>query len=169
VNQRFKSILLLVFDLRSFILAFAVFNFILVWIDTNHCMGGALVPARYCPWTYTNEPTILLVAAVFLRTNRWWGNIAALVLGGYLVGYFFYLLSIIYDPWQGLRNDWKTIRVDYPYNVGSWDSQYLLALIIFCCSGFFLTRSILRWRASRRTADNKSLDRSHGKQVSHQA
>jgi len=112
-------------------------------------MGGALVPPWYCPWSYTNEPSTLLIAAIFLRANRWWGTIVALILGGYLIGYFLHLLSVIYDPWEGLRNDWKIIRVNYPYMVGSWDSQYIFALIIFCCSGFFLTRGILRWRASR--------------------
>jgi membrane protease YdiL (CAAX protease family) len=125
-------------------------------------MGGALVPPWYCPWSFTNEPTILLVAAIFLLLNRWWGNIVAFFLVGYLIGYFVHLLSIVYDPWQGLRNDWKTMRVDYPYIAGSWDSQYMFALLILFCSAFFLTRGILRWRASRLAADNKSLDASGG-------
>jgi hypothetical protein len=149
VNQRLKSIVLFVFDLRSFIVAFAVFNFVLVWRDAQQCMGGALVSPWYCFWSYTNEPSILLVAAIFLRANRWWGNIVALILSSYLIGYFLHLLSIIYDPWEGLRNDWKSIRANNPHIVGSWDSQYVFALIIICCSGFFLTRRILRWRASR--------------------
>ena len=167
MNPRLKSILLTVIDLRSFLVAFAIFNFVLVWRDAQHCMGGALVPPWYCPWSYANEPTILLAAAVVLRTNRWWANIAALILSGYLIGYFIHLLSIIADPWNGLRTDWKLMGVEYPYIVGSWDSQYIFALIVFCCSGFFVTRGILRWRALRRAAPNKSLDRSHGKRLSH--
>jgi hypothetical protein len=52
--------------------------------------------------------------------------------------------------------------MQYPYIVGSWDSQYLFALIILCCSIFYLTRSILRRNALRRAAYNNSLDRSGG-------
>jgi hypothetical protein len=167
VNQRFKYVLRFVFDLRTFILAFAIFNFVVVWRNANGCHG--VVNPWDCSWSYTNEPTILLVAALLLRLNRWLGNLVSLALTGYLLGYFLQLLAACYQPWECLRNDWKVIRGNYPYIVGSWDSQYFFALIIFCCSGFFLTRGILRWRASRRTADNKSLDRSHGERVSHQA
>ena len=167
MNQRLKLILLFVFDLRSFILAFAVFNFILVWRNAQGCYG--VVNPWACSWSYTNEPTTLLVVALFLRANRWWANVVSLVLSGYLIGYFLYLLTLISDPWDGLRNDWKVIRRNYPYIVGSWDSQYIFALVVFCVSAFFLIRGILRWNASRRTADNKSLDRSHGKRLSHQA
>jgi hypothetical protein len=116
----------------------------------------------YHDWSYVNEPTILLVAALFLRMNRWWGNTIAFVLAVYLVGLFVYLLSRIQDPLAGLRGDWRLIRMDYPYVVGSWDSQYLFALIILCCSVFYLARAILRRNSLRRTVDNKSLDASGG-------
>lgn len=169
MNQRLKSILLFVCDLRSFIVAFAVFNFLLVWRDAHQVTGVGVVNPWFYPWSYTNEPTTLLVAALFLRANRWWGNVTSLVLSGYLIGYFLHLLTVIYDPWEGLRNDWKIIRRNYPYVVGSWDSQYMFALAIFSVSAFFLIRGILRWNASRRTADNKWLDRSGGKRLSHQA
>ena len=110
-------------------------------------------------WTYSNEPTVLLVAAVFLRVNRWWGNTISFALAGYLVGSFLYLLLQMEDPVAGLRGDWRLIRMDYPYIVGSWDSQYLVALIILCCSVSYLTRAILRRHTLHRTADNKTLGR----------
>lgn len=156
-----------VLDLRSLILAFAVFNFVHVrLLAGNSCCCGVVNP-WFCSWSYTHEPTTLLVAALFGRANRWWGNIVSLVLSGYLIAYFLHLLIGLYDPWEGLRNDWKVNRSDYPYIVGSWDSQYMLALVIFCVSAFFFTRGILRWHASRRAADNKSLDRSQGKRLLH--
>ena len=123
--------------------------------------GGVVCP-WYHPWTYLNEPSILLVAALFLRVNRWWGNTTALVLASYLIGYFIYLLTLVDDPTAALRGDWRVIRMDYPYIVGSWDSQYLFALLILCCSIFYLTRSLLGWKLLRRGADNKSLDASGG-------
>jgi hypothetical protein len=163
MNQRLKSFLFHLMDARSVILAFALFNFILVW-TWDRLIGGVacVVCPWYHPWSYLNEPTILLVAALLLRVNRWWGHTLDLVLAGYLIGSFIYLLSRIDDPVAGLRGDWRLIRTQYPYIVGSWDSQYLLAAIILCCSTFYLTRSIRRRYALRRAADNNSLDRSGG-------
>jgi hypothetical protein len=153
MNRRLKTVLCFVVDPRSLILVFAVFNFVHVWLlASNSCCCGVVNP-WFCSWNYVHEPTILLGASLFLRLNRWWGNTAALLLSSYLIGYFIYLLSRI-DALEGLRNDWKVIRREYPYIVGSWDSQYLFALIILCCSIFYLTRSILRRNALRRAADN---------------
>ena len=84
--------------------------------------------------------------------NRWWGNTVAFISSSYLIGYFVYLLSRVNDPFEGLHNDWRIIRSDYPYLVGSWDSQYLLALIILCGSIFYLARPMLRRNVLRRTA-----------------
>jgi hypothetical protein len=163
MNQRLKSFFFHLIDPRSIILAFALVNFMLVWTWDRSTGGIACVVCPwYHPWSYLNEPTILLVAALLLRANRWWGHTFALVLAGYLIGSFIYLLSRIEDPVAGLRGDWRLIRMQYPYIVGSWDSQYLLAVIILCCSTFYLARSILRRSALRRSADNKSLDRSGG-------
>jgi hypothetical protein len=136
MNRRLKAILFYLVDVRSIILAFAVFNFILVWRWDAQITFACVVCPWYHPWSYLNEPTILLVAALFLRFNQWWGNTTAFVLAGYLIGSFIYLLWRIEDPVAGLRGDWRLIRMHYPYIVGSWDSQYLFALIILCCSIF---------------------------------
>ena len=158
-----KKTFVTLLDPRSFILAFALFNFILVWLWAWQERGIACVVCPwYHQWSYLNEPTLLLIAALFLRMNRWWGNTIAFVLAGYLIGSFVYLLSRIEDPMAGLRGDWRLIRMYYPYMVGSWDSQYLFAFIILCCSVFYLARAILRRNSLRRRVDNKSLDASGG-------
>ena len=167
MNRTVKAIVRYLSDPRSIVLAFAIFNFVLVWTWDRQITSACVVCPWYHPWSYANEPSILLVAALFLRVNRWWGNTTAVVLAGYLIGSFIYLLSRVENPVAGLRGDWRLIRMEYPYVVGSWDSQYLFALVVLCCSIFYLTRSILRRNALRRAADNKSLDRSHGKRVSH--
>ena len=159
MNQRLKAIILYLVNIRSLILYFALFNLILVWRWDASITFACVVCPWFHPWSYWNEPTILLVAALFLRLNRWWGNATAFALTGYLIGSFVYLLSRIDDPVAGLRGDWRLIRTDYPYIVGSWDSQYVFAVIIFCCSIFFLTRSILRRSALRRSADNSGIQR----------
>ena len=162
MDRRIKGTLLNLIDVRTIILAFALFNFILVWTWDREITFACVVCPWYHPWSYLNEPSILLVAALLLRVNRWWGNTTAFVLAGYLLGSFIYLFSRIEDPVAGLRGDWRLIRMEYPYIVGSWDSQYLFALIILCCSIFYLASAILRRNSLHRAADNKSLDASGG-------
>jgi hypothetical protein len=161
MNQRFKAILLFLLDPRSIILAFALFNFILIWKkawDLAHSGIACVVCPWYHPWSWFNEPSLLLAAALFLRLNKTKFSMVAVIFSGYLVGYFVHILLRIDDVVAALRADWRIIRMDYPYIFGSWVSQYLFAFIILCCSIFFSTRGvILRRKALHRTADNNAL------------
>jgi hypothetical protein len=143
VERRASAILGYLGNLRSILLAFAIFNFIITWMMDAEIHFTCAACPWFHPWSYLNEPTILLVSALFLSTNRWWGNTIALFLSGYLIGHFVHILLIIDDPVMALRYDWKVIRMDYPYLVGSWDSQYLFALIVFCYSALSLKRNFL--------------------------
>lgn len=138
MERRVSPILSYLGNLRSILLAFAIFNFIITWMMDAEIHFACAACPWFHPWSYLNEPTILLVSALFLSTNRWWGNTIALFLSGYLIGHFIHILLIIDDPVMALRYDWKVIRMDYPYLVGSWDSQYLFALIVFCYSAVSL-------------------------------
>src|SRR5436309_3083284 len=90
MNKRLKIILLYLVDIRSIILAFAVFNFILIWMWDRNIGGiGCVVCPWFHPWTYSNEPTVLLVAAVFLRVNRWWGNTISFALAAISLAHSF--------------------------------------------------------------------------------
>jgi len=91
MNRRLRPVILFVVDRRSLILAFAVFNFVHVWrLASNSCCCGVVNP-WFCSWSYTNEPTLLIIAAVSLRLNRVWANGVSCVLSGYLLGYFVWL------------------------------------------------------------------------------
>src|SRR5258707_5405578 len=163
MRPRFKATLLFLLDPRSLIFAFALFNFLLIWTKAREGGGIAcLVCPWYYPWRWVNEPTLLLLGSLLLRLNRALGCVVALILSGYLVGYFVRLYIISHAT---LLQEWKYLRKFDPYIVGSWDSQYLFALVILCCSIFYLAGAILRRRALHRTADNKSLDASGGSQV----
>jgi hypothetical protein len=70
------------------------------------------------------------------------GNTIALFLSAYLIDTSFTFSSIIDDPVMALRYDWKVIRMDYQYLIGS-NSQYLFALIVFCYSALSLKRNFL--------------------------
>jgi len=166
MNSRLKTALFFVVDPRSLILAFAVFNFVHIWRLESTTSGGGVVSPWYFPWSYLNEPTLLLVGAVFLRMNLIWANCVSCILSSYLLGYFVWLF-VSYPA--GLRvafhYEWLSLKRQ-PF-IASWDSQYLLAFIILSCSVIYLARAILRLKALRSTADNKSLHASRGS-VSHQ-
>src|SRR5882724_1066076 len=136
MDRRIKATVLYLIDARSIILAFALFNFILVWTWDREITFACVVCPWYHPWSYTNEPTILLVAALSLRANRWWGNAIAFVLPGYLISSFVYLLSRIEDPVAGLRGDWRLIRKFSIY-------CRLLGQPICLCSDHFLLFHLL--------------------------
>ena len=130
-------------DPKSILLGFAIFNFSTAWVMDSRIHFTCAACPWYHPWSYLNEPTILLVAALFLRANRWWTNTVALLFSSYLIGYFVRLLLSLDDPIMALSYDLKLIRMYYPYIVGSWDSQYLFALIVFCYSALSLKRNFL--------------------------
>ena len=119
-------------DFRSILLGFAIFNFTTIWIMDSWITFACIVCPWYYPWSYLNEPTILLVACLFLRANRWWTNTAALLLTLHLIGYYVYLFSLFEEPVRVFIHSLKLLPMFYPYFVTSWESQYLLALIVFC-------------------------------------
>jgi hypothetical protein len=125
---------------RAVIFGLAVSNFALVW-TLDQRMGGiaALVYPWYHPWSYFNEPSRLLVAASLLTIGRAWGDLAAVSLSAYMVIRFIYLFAMWNDSWH-----WSFLSKYEPYFVGSYESQYLLALVILCAGVFYLMAEILR-------------------------
>jgi len=161
MNRRLRTVILFVVDPRSLILAFAVFNFVHVWrVASNSCCCGVVNP-WFCSWSYTNEPTLLIIAAASLRLNRIWANGVSCVLSGYLLGYFVWLFVTYGDGIRvAIHYEWLSLK-HQPF-IESWDSQYLFAFIILCFSVFYVARAILRRVTLHRAADNKSLDASGG-------
>ena len=104
-------------------------------------MGGiaALIDPWYHPWSYLNEPSRLLVAASFLAMGKTWSELTAVSLSAYMVIRFIYLFAIWSSGWQ-----WSFLSKYEPYFVGSYESQYLLAVVILCAGVFCLTARI--WR-----------------------
>jgi hypothetical protein len=151
MNQRLKTALVYLVDIRSIILFFALFNFVLIWRWDASITFACVACPWFHPWSYLNDPTLLLAASIFVRLNRWWGSMIALVLAAMVIGYVVHLFSLGDGVMAGLRADWKIIRMLYPYFVGSWDSQFVFALIILCFSAFCLSRDILRRNAVPRS------------------
>ncbi len=149
MNSRRKTVLSFVADPRSLILAFAVFNFVHIWLLARNTSGGGVVSPWYFPWSDINEPTLLLAAAIFLRVNRSWTLCASFALSGYLLGYFGWLF-VRYPAGirVALHYEWASLK--YQPFIDSWDCQYLFALIVFSFTILYLARGIIRWSASRR-------------------
>jgi hypothetical protein len=126
-------------QVRAVIFGLAVSNFALVW-TLDQRMGGiaALVDPWYHPWSYFNEPSRLLVAASLLAMGRVWSDLAAVSLSGYMVIHFIYLFAMWNGSWQ-----WSFLSKYESYFVGSYESQFLLALVILCIGVFYLMAGIL--------------------------
>jgi hypothetical protein len=137
MERRASAILRYLVDLRSILLAFAIFDFVVEWTMTAKIgRPMCIVSPWYYPWDYLIGPTILLVSSLFLSANRWWGNALALLVSGSFIGCFAYILLI--DDAHGIS--WNLMRIYYPYLAGF---QYLFAMIVFCYSALSLKKSFL--------------------------
>jgi hypothetical protein len=135
------------FDARSIIFSIAIFNFILVWYECSNASGGGVVAPWYFPWSYFNEPTLILVAAIFLNLDRAWAGFASSIVSGYLLGYWIWLFTTY---WGGFKMALYYEFASFKYQpfIGSWDSQYLLAAVIFFVTAASSTCGIIRGERS---------------------
>ena len=125
---------------RSILFGVAVFNFILIWVEArNYAMSGVvgMVSPWYHPWSYFNEPTRLLLAAACLWLGKLWSNFVALILAGYMLARFVYLIMI---SSVSFAQEWRYLRQFEPYLVGSFDSQYVFALFLFAFGIYYSCR-----------------------------
>src|ERR1700752_270590 len=138
-----KSTRQFLFDTRSIIFSVAVFNFILVWYECSRASGGGVVAPWYFPWSYFNEPTLLLIAAICLRIDRAWADYGSSIISGYLLGYCIWLFATY---WGGVKMALYYEFASFKYQpfIGSWDSQYLLAAVIFFVAVPSSIRGIIR-------------------------
>lgn len=132
-------------DVRSILLGWAIFNFIVAYMmfaRVSFTMCAACL--GYDGSDYLREPAILLVAAIFLRTNRWWGNTIAFLASGYIIGYFAYLLLIADNPALALMGNSRFTRPGYLNVLDSLESYYPFALIVFSFSAVSLHRNLFK-------------------------
>ncbi len=129
---------------KVFLLGLALANFILIWSHQRSQRGPSISMCAFCPWydswSFTNEPTILLLATILLLFNRRWNYLASCALSGYVVGYIsFYLLRSIshfglFELWEGLPKAEPSIFL-------VWEFQIVLATLILIASVFYLFNS----------------------------
>src|SRR5262249_9194841 len=147
MSKESKSIVRFLFDIRSIVVSLAIFNFILVWYECSRASGGGVVSPWYFPWSYFNEPTLILVAAISLRINRSWSDWTSCVVSGYLVGYCIWLFAT-YSGGFKMAIHYQIASWKYQPFTGSWDSQYLFAAVILLIALSSATRRIIRAECS---------------------
>jgi hypothetical protein len=146
MTQAIKLTRQFLFDAKSIIFSVAIFNFILVWYECSNASGGGVIAPGYFPWSYFNEPTLILVVAICLRIDRVWAGLVSSMVSGYLIGYWIWLFATYWGGFKmALHYELATFK--YQAFIGSWDSQYLLATLIFFVAASSSTRRIISHRA----------------------
>src|SRR5688572_24166093 len=85
------------FNPKPILFGIAVFNFVLIAHQSQYRVGVCFYSSWYSPWSFFNQPTLLLLAAVALLFSRKWTYVIALGLPGYVIGSLFYSLWL-YNP-----------------------------------------------------------------------
>ncbi|HMJ08556.1 MAG TPA: hypothetical protein VK468_06105 [Pyrinomonadaceae bacterium] len=138
---------------KAIVLILAIANFVFIWMHQKTQTSSTISFCGYCPWyenwTFTNEPSILLLSAFLILASYWWSYLSAAILSGYVlcVGIFSLLISDL-----GLLERWEGIQ---KYEVSlflTMESQWILAGIIFgfgvLCLGEMLVRKSRREASS---------------------
>ena len=138
MKSQVETALASLFEPKSIILGLALFNFVHIWTQAQSMRGIACVVCPwYQPWTFTNEPTFILLAAVFLRFGKSWTSALACVLSGYIVANYIYVfLSVditFLEQFRYLQRNVAEILV-------LWETQHLFAAVIFGFALFYLLR-----------------------------
>ena len=124
-------------DPKSIIFGVATFNFAVLWLEAHTMIGACVVCPWYYPWSYANEPTLLLVAASFLCIRRKWSYTLALGISGYLIGHLI-SLYVVYDL-RPLEMPWASGESI----IYEQQTQYLLAIVMLVLTGFYLVRALV--------------------------
>lgn len=126
---------------RSIVFGVAEFNFVLIWLITHRSSAACVACPWFYPWTYFNEPTLLLIAAVALCVGRRFSYGIALALSGYLI------TDLVYRIWAYDLNLIEIARQLFsPYQeiVYAWQSQYILAVVMLIVSVLYFAKGFSR-------------------------
>lgn len=132
---------------RIILFCLAVLNFLHLWLlsPTDPRIACVMCP-WYHDWSYTNEPTVLLLAAAFLLINRVWATGFA-VLFSLCVFVADAVLISRYGSFQWLidkSGNWISDLKD-PGNSSflyEWETQVIFSLLVLGISSFYLIRAM---------------------------
>ena len=136
MERRASTIQRYLVDLRSILLAFAIFNVTSTWVMHAEIQRTCTLGPYPSRASYLIEPTILLITSLFLGANRRWGNTIALLISGCLLVAYVRFLLINTDPVTALEY-WTHSEVLH------LSRQILFALIVFSYSALSLKKNFL--------------------------
>lgn len=143
MERRTSAILRYLVDLRSILLAFAIFNLTTAWLMDREIRMCTLGP-YHTRLAYLIEPAILLISSLFVSMNRRSGNAVALLISGCLLVTYVRFLLISNDPVTALES-WTHSEVLH------LSKQILVALIVFSYSALSFKKNFLSRKVTAST------------------
>ena len=126
------------FEPKLVVFGMTVANFVLLWYTALRMGGVACVVCPwFYPWTYFNEPTLLLIAGVSILFSRFWSYLIGLGLSSYLLGDLVYRFAAYDLSVVGLAR-----FSPYEEIVYAWQIQYLLAFVVFVEAALYLVSAV---------------------------
>jgi hypothetical protein len=149
MHQKLKILVEPLLKHRFLIFCFAVYNFISLWRLSQKASVSSiqpLVPHWYDPWSYSNEPTILLLASGLFLLNKKRGDLAAAILSGYIFFQGLYIINfrIGWADWFNSTIQGWCLFLEPGFVLVIWDFQIVFSLIVFSISVFCLFQRKLR-------------------------
>ena len=128
MKETAKTMLLTLLTPKTIILSVALYNFIFIWLTARDWSLNCFIDPWYSTWSFTNEPTRLLLAACGLCLSMRWSYLAAIGLSGSTLLHAVYVYVDLF--WHGeLLASWMALVQMHP--LLSLHGQYILAGVIF--------------------------------------
>jgi hypothetical protein len=134
---------------KTVIFALAVANCVFISSHQKTQQGSTISFCAFCPWyenwSFTNEPSLILLAAFFLLLSKRWSSLFAAALSGYVVIYisFFLIRSIFHF---GLFELLAAIPKSEQNFFLIWELQIVWAAIVVTAAFYYLARKERRRR-----------------------
>jgi hypothetical protein len=141
MNEAAKNLLRPLWNVRSVVLMVALYNFVLIYRIANRWSLDCVICPWYIEWSFSNAPSLILLAAIALRFGRRAGSFLALVTSGVIVvrglGLNFELMR--HGEWL---ESWSPLGRFQMNPFLSLHTQYLFALLIFIMSAFMARKAL---------------------------
>ena len=142
MNQKMKSVI--VFTPKVIILILSFLNYLYIRAQIPSSTSGAAPSfGQYDVWYLTPrfyDVLIILAAAIFLLISKHWSYLIGVLLSAYIVSsglwFFFNRNMTMLEVWRFIGENELNIFLQ-------WEVQFILALIIFCATIFYLIREII--------------------------
>ena len=145
MKEKAKTVLPALLTPKSIVLGLTLCNFIVIWMAARRWGSSGLICYLcpwYYPWSFTNEPTRLLLAACGLSLSMKWSYLAAMGLSVFTLFESAPLYSYLWHDGLLLESEFWLGKLDL-------HAQYLLAGIIFVYAAVCFGKSVCERGSAR--------------------